>query len=295
MSDNDYPPDDDQYQEHMVQKVDGPSGDGDYVVHFDDGFCMTLCDESGEGAVPQAGSVMRVYGRGFGYRHRGVFIDGVEMATYRSDEDQRARVQQQADEADEKRRAEFEEEREGMDRRFDALPEPFRKRIQRRRDNNPDFRWKFEGYEMMCCEEAVKFAERARDAEKHQANRLEVAAFWSTDPKQRIESRLFAKPEEAKRPEDYAQAWFMWAASRDYGVQKELLDPDVAAVALVSFGVAVTLATLYLEGDAETIDRMYGAMAPLVGSEAYGDMSQEEIEERRRRDALESNTAKERA
>ena len=60
---------------------------------------------------------------------------------------------------DEKKRAVFEESRESMDAQYEALPRIFRERLDKFRRNNPDFRWKYEPYELFVCEEAVRIAE----------------------------------------------------------------------------------------------------------------------------------------
>lgn len=45
-----------------------------------------------------------------------------------------------------------------LDKKYGKLPEIFQKRIDKLRTNNHDFRWKYESYEMFCCEQAVIIA-----------------------------------------------------------------------------------------------------------------------------------------
>lgn len=55
-------------------------------------------------------------------------------------------------------KAKFEEKMNSLDKKYGKLPEIFQKRIDKLRTNNHDFRWKYESYEMFCCEQAVIIA-----------------------------------------------------------------------------------------------------------------------------------------
>lgn len=72
-------------------------------------------------------------------------------------------------ESERKQFEEFQRNREGMDKRVAALPEVFRARIQKFRKTNKDFRWKFEGYELFTCEEAIKIAAHCKTLDKVKA------------------------------------------------------------------------------------------------------------------------------
>jgi len=71
-------------------------------------------------------------------------------------------------EIDKKRIEEFEKNKAQLDKDFDNLPKPFQDRIARFRENNPEFRVDYEGYEMFCCKEAVKMAEALKTPEEVQ-------------------------------------------------------------------------------------------------------------------------------
>lgn len=71
---------DTQYEEHEISKVE-PSKDGWFISFGCMGiFCPTYAGE------PKVGSIARLYGKGFGYATRGMFIDGVQVY-YRTPEE----------------------------------------------------------------------------------------------------------------------------------------------------------------------------------------------------------------
>jgi hypothetical protein len=130
---------------------------GDYwTVHRSDGW--TIGVPKVDGVAPRVGSRLRFWGRGIGFPVRGIAVDGV-VVRYETDAEQRDRYARELAEREAAQRATFEREgRAALDARYDALPPVFRARIDRFRANNPDFRWKYEGYEMFCCEQAVVIA-----------------------------------------------------------------------------------------------------------------------------------------
>lgn len=158
----------DQYEEYVLTSV-RPCTDGWEIGH--DGWIM-FCPK---GAVePKVGSKARYYGKGFGYPVRGLDIDGQEVF-YRTPEEQEAEQKRQVKESERKQFEEFQRNRESMDKRVAALPKTFQTRIQQFRKANPDFRWKFEGYELFVCEEAVKIAAYAKtEAEIRLLHELEA-------------------------------------------------------------------------------------------------------------------------
>jgi len=66
--------------------------------------------------------------------------------------------EQYVQEQERKQKASFEENRAQLDEDYNGLPAVFKKRIDRFREGNPDFRWKYESYEMFCCTQAVVIA-----------------------------------------------------------------------------------------------------------------------------------------
>jgi hypothetical protein len=116
------------------------------------------------GVEPKVGQAARFYPGGIGRAVRGLVIDG-QTLYYRTEAEDRARFDQEQVERDAERRQAFEEQRPDHDRRIAALPEVFRRRIAKFQQANPDFRWRHEGYELMCCEQAVLFAETLKTVE----------------------------------------------------------------------------------------------------------------------------------
>lgn len=142
-----------QYKEHRITKVQANSGG--WVITVDSGWCFGVPSHSP--VKPTVGAVARFYGRGDGHQVRGLTINGVTVF-YRSEAEQKAENQREAKEREKAERQEFEDSRAEFDAKYAALPEVFQRRLDRFRAGNPDFRWKFEGYEMFCCTQALAFA-----------------------------------------------------------------------------------------------------------------------------------------
>lgn len=106
---------------------------------------------------PHVGDTARLYGKGLGYVVRGVDINGQEVF-YRTPTEQEEENQRQLKQMEANNKRRFEENREKYDADYTSLPPEFQRRIDRFRRNNPNFRWKHEGYEMSVCVDAVKIA-----------------------------------------------------------------------------------------------------------------------------------------
>ncbi len=156
-----YPTNDNEYRDHTIEKVDGDSKHG-WGVTFDN--CTGFFIPSDSPIEPKVGMVMRQYGRGIGFVVRGCFLDGVKVF-YRTKEEQDAHNAKLNREHEQAMRDEFEKNRADMDRRYEALPPIFRARLDKFRNNNPEFRWKFEGYELFVCEQAVLIADNLKTFE----------------------------------------------------------------------------------------------------------------------------------
>jgi hypothetical protein len=103
------------------------------------------------------GATVEYWGKGFGYTIRGAAVDG-HVLYYRTATEQKAKDEADKQIREDKKRAEFEHNRSKLDADYNSLPETFKARIDRFRNGNPDFRWEYESYEMMCCTEALKIA-----------------------------------------------------------------------------------------------------------------------------------------
>lgn len=259
---------DTQYDDYIIEKV--READEGYEIGFDSGMVSFPPKQPfiDAGIVPKEGDVIRFYGKGFGFPWRGLAINGVGII-YRTEEEDEAKRKQDIADREQREREEFAEKKDEMDARFDALPKPLQDRIARRRRNNPDFRWKYEGYEMFVCEEAVKFAGACADAETNTQIVAEVNAFWEgkDDAPEQWDDRFFG----------WAWAFNTEEGGYDHERQAEVLGCD-SGHSGNTFGAAFTLARLLTRGEDELVDRMYGALAPLVGSEDYGDVDPEDRE-----------------
>lgn len=109
------------------------------------------------GAEPQVGDTIYFYGDGIGHIIRGVALNGT-VVFYRTPEEQEEQNRQIVERMRIDRIERFEVAREDHDRRIAALPEVFRKRLAYF-GRNPEWRVEHEAYELMCCEQAVLFAD----------------------------------------------------------------------------------------------------------------------------------------
>ena len=185
---------------------------------------------------PEVGDSIEVIsvGTSFGII-RGVNLND-HIVFYQTDEELEAEEIARKKAQREKELSEFEENKAELNRRYNALPEIFRQRIDRFRRNNPDFRIKFEPYELYCCEEAIKIA---------------VAC------------------------EDYPRVEAFNAMS--YETQKLVVPTLDDGHSGNTFGCSVKLAYWYLK-QPENVVKLHGALSPLVGSVAYGDIDKSENE-----------------
>lgn len=258
---------DTEFKEFPIEEVRVESSG--YIVAKLDGGWLGIGQKDGLPVMPEVGMIIRTYGRGLGYAVRGIDINGVEIR-YQTPEQERQENERYLKDQYEKKRADFEANREKMDAAYEALPEIFRKRIEKFRSNNPEFRWEYEPYEMFCCEEAVKMANRSFEAVDRGEFAGEVAEFWG--------GRLWksAYPEMTERIEDPVLGWLYWAnalntAAYDYEWQRHQRVLGTSdGHSGNTYGCAFRLAVWYIAANGEAIVKSHGALAPLVGSEEYG-------------------------
>jgi hypothetical protein len=220
---------------------------------------------------PASGDRVRMWpSPNFGARIRGVALRGV-VVHFRTDDEFRLKLAQEASERDAKKRAEYEATGKAEQQaRYEELPPVFQRRLDKYRANNPDFGWTFEGYELFCCEQAVVFAREAVNAAETGENDAEVAQYFDG---------------KADAPSLHSLRWLSWWSALnsedfdyDYQRQKSLMPGFDDGHSGNTFGSAVNLATLWLLGAEEAVVRRYGSLAPLVGSDAYGDVPVEGTE-----------------
>jgi hypothetical protein len=140
-------------RETLLTKVDA-SADG-YSVTSDDGWSFWVSAE--HGVAPMVGDAFVTWGS-IGRSVRGVAVNG-SVLYYRTHDEQRSHELRQADERKAEQVAEYEGKRADFDARVAALPVPLRERVDGFRARGGDaWRWEFESYELMVCEEAARLA-----------------------------------------------------------------------------------------------------------------------------------------
>lgn len=114
--------------------------------------------------VPKIGDVITLYCKGFAHI-RGMDINGTKIF-YKTDEELEAHRVKELAKIEQRQRDEFERSKSQLDAQYESLPNCFKQRIDKFRTNNPEFRVKYESYEMFCCLEAIKIANGCKTVEK---------------------------------------------------------------------------------------------------------------------------------
>lgn len=238
----------------IVGTLDEVTRDGEYWTLHSDGGSFGYEAAQAPDFEPHVGDEVRYYGRGLGYAIRGLMIRGL-MIYYRTEAEEEARHAAWVAEKHAERQRKFDEGgRAELDAKYAALPPIFQARIDKYRRNNPDFRVEYEPYEMFCCEEAVKLAAHVGTVEAME----HYVSLASQETFEADRARWDAEWEEQK------------AIDRAAGLA---LDEHSGN----THGAAVSLAFWYLK-QPENVERMHGALAPLVGSWEYGDVPPDEVE-----------------
>jgi hypothetical protein len=160
--------------EYLITGVEGDDGESATItvdgLRAGRGFggWTTLMPWPGD-PRPEVGMLLRVWSNGS--RNHGVDLLGTESERLDSPihlyykTEREMEVEQAAWIADDQRRQRkaFEENKAKLDADFDALHPAMKRRIQRFRDEDPDFRWRAEGYEMVVCSEATRLHKAAMD------------------------------------------------------------------------------------------------------------------------------------
>ena len=172
----------------------------------------------------------------------------------------------------------LEREKPRLDAEYQALPQVFKERIDRFRNNNPNFRASYESYEMFCCTEAVKIAENVKRLYESGEYADEIDDFWD-DPEQ---LKLAAYPDNKpwKEPENPVLRVLWWGRALHSKAYRYNYDRHREVTGISdehsgnTAGAAFALAQLYIDSP-EFVSKLHGALSPLVGSEAYGDINPE--------------------
>jgi len=235
---------DTQFNDVVIRKADKGS------ITREDGLSFCIQDEWE--VNPKPGDIARFYGRGFGSIVRGLDINGVQCF-YRTEEQQNAENARQRAAYEAKQKANFEKNKASLDEKYQNLPKVFQMRIDKFRKNNPDFRWKYESYEMFCCEQAFVIA-------------TTISKRLLDETKTKWLSVKEAKKIIYKRAPTAIQNFY----EMPWENQRETV-PDIAdGHSGNTFGCSVRLASFYISKHPKNIVKLHGALAPLVGSKEYG-------------------------
>lgn len=153
---------DSQYQSEKIANVEA-SGERGWFLTFEGGSGI-FCTNEHCAQTPQPGETARLYGKGFGYQVRGIVIDG-RVYRYLTEAEEEQRRRNWLLEQQNSRQQQLDSERPERDLRRAALPEPFRLRLDGFEAARPEWRREFEAYELFCCEEAARMAERFKTAD----------------------------------------------------------------------------------------------------------------------------------
>lgn len=152
--------DDTQFQESVIEKV-RESGESYEITH--NGAWVIGCPKVEGLPAPKVGETIRTYGRGIGSTVRGIVVNG-RVYRYQTEAEEKTAHEQRCREQEAEREQKFADSLPETDRRIAALPEMFRVRMEKfQRDGGHEFRRDYEGYELFCCEEAVKIATALKD------------------------------------------------------------------------------------------------------------------------------------
>lgn len=128
--------------------------DGAYEVQFDGGLSGLIESPDIE---PKVGDEFTYWGSKFGPR-RGFAINGV-VVEYMTKEQQQEQWERENEKRRLKQKKEYAEALESNNERISKLPDVFQDRIELFREYSPDWGYLYEGYELFCCEEAMRLAE----------------------------------------------------------------------------------------------------------------------------------------
>ena len=133
--------------------------DGGGEIDLQTGWTILFSSEEGARlpADPKPGTVVRTWGKGFGFPIRGLQV-GDHVLRYRTIKQQEQLEEKQRDDIQQKRRDEFQKQKAKLDADYATLPPVFKQRIDFFRGQHKDWRIDFEAYEMSVCVDAVKIA-----------------------------------------------------------------------------------------------------------------------------------------
>jgi hypothetical protein len=163
----DIPYEDESFDEGVITKVEDDSKHKYYYFDFtpkDTTYTQSFsCPYNDKGIVPKVGSEVVLYGL-IGRPVRGLIIDD-KVVYYRTEDEQMAK--EEADLAIERKKQAqaYARKKPKNDEAIAKLPQVFQDRITGFRERRPGWGPEFEDYELMCCQQAVVFAETLKNAD----------------------------------------------------------------------------------------------------------------------------------
>lgn len=235
-------------EEGVITRVERYEHDGDvrWDIGYGDCWGISLPDR---GVEPKVGDTLTCFGS-FGRPVHGHAING-QVLDYRTREQMDAEHQAWVEAHEAKQRAEFEANQAQLDADYECLPPLFKLRIDRFRAANPDFRWKYESYEMLVCTQAALLADWARQQADDSTPGWKERAVQIINDWNRINSAEHDPP-------------------YDYAAQKAMVPGWADGHSGNTHDCAVMLAKEALTV-AERIPLHHGALSPLVGTADYSE------------------------
>lgn len=237
--------------------------------------CGIFCQKptTHEVPTPKIGDVMRLYTRGLGHRVNGFSLGDV---VYRCETDEEMHNDALLDIINKNKQKEIElqEKLPKLDERFNKLPPEMQARIAKFRRNNPTFRRDFEEMELSLSEQALAIsAFLKKDIDKLVA----VAAHLVPSKKNKKAKPPLTRDEIiGKLANDFY--------NRDFAEQKAMVPEIDAGHSGNSFGCLMKLAYTYTTKPENTVN-VRGFLTPLVGAVEYGDLTQEEYDALKEKEA----------
>jgi len=145
---------DEEFEEYTLEHVTecGENGDS-WDIEVDTGWHLQI--EKAEGHTPEAGQVVRFYGKGIGYSVRGVDIEDFNYY-YKTIKQHDEEHKKYSEDLKVERKKSHEENKDKYKAQYDGLPDVVKKRMDRLIKESPDTRYEWESYELYILTEAVK-------------------------------------------------------------------------------------------------------------------------------------------
>lgn len=239
------------------------------VERIKDGSCAisTRCgslyveETKDSGEIPKAGQLVRYYfmGRdaGIGATIRGLDFEG-RHCRYETEQQVMDQRKKWIEDSENRDRQKFQEEKALLDKRYNQFPAVFKQRIDKFRNNNPDFRWKYEASESELCRQAVLLAKYLHTKT---GARQKIGKIPEADKKSYSESI-----------EEYAKQFEKLPVKMQVDLVKGYSDSHSGN----SESHVLMLAYFYLTNPLKVI-MFHGWLSIICGSEEFGDVPRKKV------------------